>query len=107
MAGAAAGRPPKKTALQSTGNMNALTLWDPFRELQEMQDRLSGFLDRRPKKNNADAGQVKAGFKDGVLKARVGEHAAKQPRQIEVRQRPGITGNAEREKSSAALFQDA
>ena len=27
--------------------MNALTRWDPFRELEDMQNRLSSFLDRR------------------------------------------------------------
>lgn len=34
--------------------------------------------------DNADAEKVKAEFKDGVLKVRVGKHATKQPRQIEV-----------------------
>lgn len=27
--------------------MNALTRWDPFRELEDMQNRLSSLLDRR------------------------------------------------------------
>jgi HSP20 family protein len=30
--------------------MNALTQWDPFRELEEMQNRLSSFLGRRPRR---------------------------------------------------------
>ena len=34
--------PPKKT-----GKMNALTRWDPFRELEDMQHRLSSVLGRQ------------------------------------------------------------
>jgi HSP20 family protein len=30
--------------------MNALTRWDPFRELEDMQSRLSSFLARRPQR---------------------------------------------------------
>lgn len=35
--------------------MNALTRWDPFRELEEMQNRLSSLLGRRPhRQENGD-----------------------------------------------------
>jgi HSP20 family protein len=33
-------------------NMNALTRWDPFRELEDMQQRLSSFLGRRPQRGD-------------------------------------------------------
>ena len=32
--------------------MNALTHWDPFRELEDVQQRLSGFLGRRPQRGD-------------------------------------------------------
>ena len=36
--------------------MTVLTRWDPFRELEDMQSRLSSFLGRRPQKQE-DGGQ--------------------------------------------------
>lgn len=34
--------------------MNALTRWDPFRELEDMQQRLSSVLGRRPQRRDGD-----------------------------------------------------
>ena len=34
--------------------MNALTHWDPFRELEDMQQRLSSVLGRRPQRRDGD-----------------------------------------------------
>ena len=34
--------------------MNALTHWDPFRELEDVQQRLSGFLGRRSQRGDND-----------------------------------------------------
>ncbi len=36
--------------------MNALTRWDPFRELEDVQQRLSGFLGRRPQRGDNNDG---------------------------------------------------
>lgn len=36
--------------------MNALTRWDPFRELEDMQQRLSSVLGRRPQRRDGGQG---------------------------------------------------
>jgi HSP20 family protein len=46
---------PTKENLRLQWIMNALTRWDPFRELEEMQQRLSTVLGRRPQRGNGES----------------------------------------------------
>ena len=76
--------------------MSALTPWDPFRELDELQNRLATMSGHRIERaygrfvrsfvlpDNVDPTKVTASMKDGVLEVRLVKAEQAKPKQIEI-----------------------
>jgi HSP20 family protein len=73
--------------------MNAITRWDPVKEMEEMHNRLSNLFGRTPARLGEGKEESIAvaewaplvAFRDGVLKVHLAKSEQTKPKQIEVK----------------------